>query len=133
MNINQRSNQFKKTGKEFKLVLQNKIEALRLRLERRNKVLDEVMNDKRRLRSYLLRSAKPVNQGNHRGYGGVTGLQSYGQEHIGIEEVEEIKNLCSRIFQIENEIRTYETLKNNLKDKDSVELTLQELMQYGFK
>lgn len=132
MNINNRQGQFKKTGEEFKKVLSVKISGLKSRLEKRNKTLDDVMNDKKRLRSYLLRSAKPANYGNQTRHG-VTGLSSYGHDHIGIEEVEEIKNLCSRIFEIENEIRTYETLKNNLADEDKVELTLQELIKYGFE
>jgi len=79
----------------------------------------------------LLRSAKPSNQVGHRAHSSGHS-HSYGQEHIGIEEVEEIKHLCSRIFQIEQEIKTYEIIKNNLNDEDSVELTIQELMQYGF-
>lgn len=132
MNINHRSNQFKKSGKEFKQVLAIKINELQMRLTKRNKILEELLNDKKRLRSYLLRSAKPVNHGGH-GRAGINNLSSYGQEHIGIEEVEEIKHLCSRIFQIENEIKTYQTLKNNLVDEDSVELSLQELLQYGFE
>ena len=60
-------------------------------------------------------------------------ISSYGKEHIGIEEVEEIKHLCSRIFQIENEIKNYETLRNHVNDEDLVELSLQELIQYGFE
>lgn len=131
MNINHRSNQFRKTGKEFKKVLSKKIDELNMRLGKRNLVLEELLQDKKRLRSYLLRSAKPVNQGGHGRW--AQNLTSYGQEHIGIEEVEEIKHLCSRIFQIENEIKTYKTLRNNLSDGDEVDLTLQELMQYGFE
>lgn len=131
MNINNRHGSFIKSGTEFKIVLSKKIAELKNRLEKRNLILEELLNDKKRLRSYLLRSAKPDNHG-HRGQ--LTGrFNSYGQEHIGIEEVEEIKHLCSRIFQIEEEIKTYEVLRNNLKNEDKVELTLQELMQYGFE
>jgi len=124
---------FKKSGREFISVLSTKINGLRSRLAKRNRVLEEVMIDKRRLRSYLLRSAKPVNQAHNVGRYGVKNSIAYGKEHIGIEEVEEIKNLCARIFQIENEIQTLETLKNNLKDEDVVSLSLQELLQYGFE
>ncbi len=131
MNINNRDNTFKKSGAEFKKVLSKKIEELKMRLGKRNKVLEELLSDKRRLRSYLLRSANPIGRGHGGGWN--SELSSYGQEHIGIEEVEEIKHLCGRIFQIENEIKTYQTLKNNLNDSDTVELTLQELMQYGFE
>lgn len=132
MNINQRRESFIKSGVEFKKVLSKKIEELKMRLNKRNIVLEELLNDKKRLRSYLLRSAKPSNQGGHRGH--ITGhFNSYSQEHIGIEEVEEIKHLCSRIFQIEQEVKTYEIIKNNLEDEDNVELTIQELMQYGFE
>lgn len=133
MNINHRSNSFKKTGKEFKEVLARKINELKQRLAKRNIVLNELLDDKNRLRSYLLRSARPVAQagGQHRNW--ANNLTSYGPEHIGVEEVEEIKQLCARVFQIENEIKAYEILRNNLADSDVVELTLQELLQYGFE
>lgn len=129
MTINQRSNSFKKTGREFKQVLGQKINELQMRLSKRNKILDELLNDKNRLRSYLLRSAKTPHQHGAR----TNAIHSYGKEHIGIEEVEEIKYMCSRIFQIENEVKTYKTLRNNLNDDDIIELNLQELLTYGFE
>ena len=39
----------------------------------------------------------------------VAGISSHGKEHIGVEEVEEIKHLCTRIYEIKNEIRVYKT------------------------
>lgn len=130
MVINDNHNTFEKSGKEFKQVLEIKISELKSRLSRRNIILDELLNDKKRLRSYLLRSGADLNEGNYHRGGFPT---SYSRNHIGIEEVEEIKQLCNRIFQIENEIKTYTTIRNNLQDEDAVRLTLEELMQYGFE
>ena len=137
MQINNRLNTFRKKGKEFKVVLNKKIAELEARLIKRNAILEDLLNDKKRLRSYLLRSGdtQTAGQSNYRGRANawMNNVISYDKEHIGIEEVEEIKHLCGRIFQIEIEKKAYEILRNNLGDEDTVELTLQELLQYGFE
>ena len=69
MNINHRSNQFKKSGIEFKEVLQIKTNELQLKSEKRKVILEKVRSDTRKLRSYLLK----INQGNQ-GRFGVPGL-----------------------------------------------------------
>lgn len=131
MYINDTNSQFKKTGEEFKKILKKKIGELQMRLAKRNEILEGLLNDRKRLRSYLLRSANPNFNGG--GHVRTSNISSFGPEHIGIEEVEEIKHLCSRIFEIENEIKTCQTLENNLKNEDTIRLSLSELLQYGFE
>jgi hypothetical protein len=118
---------FRKTGREIKLPLQHRRTQLQERLTRRNQALDAFLADTKKVRSYLVRSAQPT-------YGhGTRGATLYGLDDISSEEQEEISQLCQRIFELEQELYRLAAIASHLPDEQMVELTLDELLSYGFE
>jgi hypothetical protein len=118
---------FRKTGKEIKAALQRRRDQLQQRLARRNQALDAFLADAKKVRSYLIRSAQPT-------YGhGTRSATLYGHDEISSEEKEEIAQLCQRIFELEQELYRLAAITSHLPDEQTVELTLEELLGYGFE
>jgi hypothetical protein len=113
---------FKKTGAEIKTAVQERIKDLEQRLEKRNVALEELLNDKKRLRSFLVRD--PANPWP------IQGLQA--QFEIPSEDHQEILELCRRAFVIEKELANLRMILAHLQDDQEFKLTFQEMASYGF-
>jgi len=113
---------FHKSGKELKQAINHRRRILVQRLVERNQILSEFLRDVEKLRAYLIRTTQLTNH-------------SYipGQHDISSVEVSEIQQLCRRIGEIEQEIRRLELMNAHLSDDQVFELTVHELIQYGFE
>jgi hypothetical protein len=122
---------FKKNGKEIKEAIANRIAQLNSRLKKRNEDLDDFMNDRTRLRSYLVRNSDAVwGMGMH---GRDQPAPLFTMDDISSEEVGEIRQLCRRIFEIEQELKRLYLVKEHLKDDQEFQLPYHDLVAYGFE
>lgn len=112
---------FKKTGRETKDAIGRRITELNLRLSKRNKELDAVMNDKVLLRSFLVR--EPRNDYPHPGQM---------KAEMPSEEHQRITELCRRIQSIEQEIAELSVVRDNLNDEQELELSFEDVTRLGF-
>jgi len=119
---------FRKTGKEIKAAVQKRRTQLEQRLEHRNQALENLLQDTRKVRSYLLRGTQ-VNWGHGSGQ---RGYELYGKDDISSEEQEEITQLCRRTFEIEQELRRLALITRHLDDEQIFDLSYQDLVSYGF-
>lgn len=120
---------FFKTGKEIKSAIENRVEQLQSRLDSRNKVLDKFLDNRQKVRSYLVRHSE--NDFLHHGrQGGASTL--YGRDEISSEEKQEISQICRRIFDLEQEILKLKLIHKHIIETDTVELTYNDLIEYGF-
>jgi hypothetical protein len=120
--------EFHKTGKEIKTAIQKRRDQLQQRLERRNKTLEEFLKDSKKVRSYMVRSSAQ-NYGGH--YGG-RGATLYANDEVSSEEMQEISQLCQRIFEIEQELHRLSLIAVHLSDDAVFELSFEDLIGYGF-
>ena len=118
---------FRKSGKEIKEAVGNRLEQLRQRLEKRNQDLSRFMQDPKKVRSYLVRSTALEWQGHQMGEAPL-----YSREEISSEEKEEVRQLCRRIFEIEQEVHQLSLLRAHLDDKQEFDLPFHDLVGYGF-
>jgi hypothetical protein len=119
---------FHKTGAEIKQAIQERVGELQMRLQYRSQALDEFMQDTGKLRSYLIRSTQR-NYGH--GGGGRYGL--VGKDDISSEEIEEIDQLCRRIYEIEQEMRRLALVAAHIEEAKVFQLNYELLLSYGFK
>jgi hypothetical protein len=102
-------------GKEIKQAIMKKVAELQQRLDKRNHDLDQFLDDRKRVRSFLVRSS--VAQWSEH-YRGVAPL--HGKGDISSEEIEENLQLFRRIYQIEQEIYRLTLVKNHLNDEQAL-------------
>ncbi len=121
---------FNKKGVEIKEAIQSRLQALESRLDRRNQALSKVIADPQKIRSYIIRHSGDEYFRGHGRYGGAPPL--YSDDHISSEEVEEIAQLCRRIFEIEQEINNLKMVHTHLDSDEDFKLTQAELASYGF-
>ncbi|SPE50043.1 hypothetical protein SBV1_1020008 [Verrucomicrobia bacterium] len=126
MMFDQDAIKFRKTGTEIKEAMRARCAALRARLDHRNRALDALMGDRKKLRSYLVLSVEH-RYNMHEGSG-----ELRGRDDISSEEIEDINQLCKRIREIEAEIYRLELTLAHLEDGKEFSLSLQELVAYGF-
>jgi len=119
---------FRKTGKEIKGALRNRISQLEKRLVKRNATLDNLMQDKKKLRSYLIRSTQQTWMGHRPGEKAL-----FSQDDISSEEKEETAQLCRRIYEIEQELHRLNLIAVHLQDDQIFELPFDDLVGYGFE
>lgn len=112
---------FKKTGHEAKAAIAARLADLGSRLARRNADLELLMNDKARLRSFLVRDT--TNDYPHN-------LQM--AQELPSEDHQQITELCKRINRIEKEMTKLSTIRDNLKDDQEFNLDYDELLELGF-
>jgi hypothetical protein len=118
---------FRKSGKEIKTAISNRRIQLEQRLKQRNTAPDQFLEDKTKVRSYLIRSTRPD-------YGhGSTGYVLYGKGDISSEERQEIDQLCQRIFEIEQELHRLAYVITHLENEVVFELNFNDLIGYGFE
>jgi hypothetical protein len=119
---------FRKTGKEIKAALRNRVAQLEQRLANRNAALDDFLQDRKKVRSYLIRSSQQTWMGHRQGEKGL-----FSQEDISSEEKEEIAQLCRRIYEIEQELHRLNLIAAHLQDEQIFELPFDDLVGYGFE
>ena len=112
---------FSKTGVEAKAAITGRLTDLANRLARRNADLESLMDDKKRLRSFLVRDAT-----NDYPHGGQMTHELPSEDH------QQISELCKRINRIEKEMARLSTIQENLKDDQQLELDYDELLELGF-
>jgi hypothetical protein len=112
---------FKKTGREIKTAIQQRIAELRKRLAKRDRELERVMENKALLRSYLVRKA--MNDYPH---------SAQLKAEMPTEEHQRITELCRRIHVIEREIAELSIVHDNLKDNQELELSFEDVTRLGF-
>jgi hypothetical protein len=113
---------FKKTGAEIKAVAARRMADLEGRLAKRNAALDEVMNDRKRLRSFLVRDPNAR----------LPGVLSQFQHDVPSEDHEEIAELCRRVFVLEKELSRLRMVLAHLGDGQEFDLTFEQMQDYGF-
>ena len=120
---------FKKTGGEIKEAAGKRLEQLQQRLARRNTTLDEFLKDRALVRSYLVRAiGSRVRYRNPE-----DGAPLHSESEISSEQMEEIRKVCERIFELETEIRRLRLAIAHLADGETFELTAAQLSSYGFE
>lgn len=112
---------FAKTGREAKAAIAARLDDLANRLSRRNADLESLMNDKVRLRSFLVRDT--ANDYPHN-------LQM--AQELPSEDHQQVTELCKRINRIEKQIAKLMTIRDNLKDDQELVLDYDELLELGF-
>lgn len=117
---------FRKTGAEIKAAASAKMAQIQSRLERRHETLDEFLRDPTLVRSYLIRSSKSPS-GMHRG------RSLWSETDISSERMEEIRQLCERIYDLELELHRLKLVVAHLADDQSFDLTYEDLAGYGFE
>jgi hypothetical protein len=119
---------FKKSGKQIKDALSSRLVQLQQRLDKRNAILDEFIEDKKKVRSYLIRSTE-------RNYGGHGGGERtlFSQGDISSEEKEEMAQLCRRVYEIEQEMHRLNLISAHLQDDQVFDLLFNDLVAYGFE
>ena len=100
------------------------------RLEKRGQDLDAFIDDRKKLRSYLIRNSEPSWIGHTRGE---QAAPLFSKEDISSEEKEEINQLCKRIFEIEQELKKLELIRSHLDDGQEFDLRYEDLVAYGFE
>ena len=115
---------FTKTGLEIKHAVGKRIGELKQRLDSRNESLTRFLSDTELVRSYLVRSSK--------GSWGHSGM-TWPEGTIASEQMEEIRQLCERIFELEAEINRLSLIKSHLDDDRQFNLLLEDMTKYGFK
>jgi len=116
---------FRKTGTEIKTAARKRVEQLQQRLEWRNRTLDEFLQDPGLVRSYLIRSSKPRY--------GHSGPSLWSEQDISSERLEEVRQLCERIFDLEQELRRLQLIVVHLDDASTFEIGYDDLSSYGFE
>ncbi len=87
---------FPKTGKEIKAAVRERSSQLEQRLEKRNRDLDEFLQNPQKVRSYVIRGTQP-----NYSHGGSNEAVLFGKSDISSEERREVDQLCQRIFETE--------------------------------
>lgn len=113
---------FDKSGVEVKAAIQNRLQDLQDRLVKRDLELEQVMSDKQRLRSYLLRD-----QDKDRYY-----QSAQVRVEIPSEDHQRINELCTRMSLIEREIAKLSLIADSTKDDQTFTLSYDELVTLGF-
>jgi hypothetical protein len=113
---------FEKTGLEVKQAIGARLHDLSERLQKRDGELNEVMADRQRLRSYLVRDRQRDNYYQ----------PAQVRVEIPTEDHQKINELCTRISLIEQEIAKLSVIRDNTKDDQVFTLTYEELVTLGF-
>ncbi len=120
---------FKKTGREIKVAANTRLDQLRSRLARRDSALDTFLQDRALVRSYLVRAIG----GRVRYRNPEDAASLHSESEISSEQMEEIRKICERIFELETEIRRLRLVVTHLADDDEFELSFAQLAAYGFE
>lgn len=112
---------FKKSGAQIKQAAKVRIADLEQRLSKRNIQLDAVMENKKLLRSYLVRETE-----NDWPHGGQRRQETPSEEH------QEITELCRRICTIESDLVQLRMIVTHMDDDKEFDLGFDDMVKYGF-
>ena len=118
---------FRKSGRDIKAAVANRCRELQGRLDRRNSSLDKFLDDRQLVRAYLIRSSV-MTFDMHTGQGEFL----VRKDDISSEQMDEIKQLCHRILEIEQELHRLKLVAAHMDDNEIFELGYQDLVGYGF-
>ena len=127
--MNDEGLRFAKLGRDIKAAVARRIQQLQQRLDRRNEALGEFMADRALVRSYLVRVAG--DRMSLHGYNKPSPLHS--EAEIASEQIEEIRKVCERIYELEQEIHRLRLVIAHLADDATFELGYDDLAGYGFE
>lgn len=116
---------FRKTGAEIKAAIKGRCHELEQRLEKRLAVLDEFLTNTQLVRSYLIRTAAPTRHGGDPG-------DLWSRDDISSEHLREIRQVCERVFEIQQELRRLQLASQHLADDQTFDLSISDLVGYGF-
>jgi hypothetical protein len=116
---------FHKRGAEIKDAALRRISEIQARLDRREAALRDFMTDPKLLRSYLVRSSKPTY-----GHGGPS---LWSHRDISSERMEEVRQLCERIHDLESERQRLQLVVAHLSDDQVFEIGYDDLVGFGFE
>jgi hypothetical protein len=120
---------FKKAGREIKAAVGKRVEQLQQRLARRDRALDEFLKDRGMVRSLLVRALG----GRVRYRNPADAAPLHPESDISGEQMEEVRKVCERIFELEEELRRLRLLVAHLADDEVFELSFAQLAAYGFE
>lgn len=120
---------FKKTGREIKAAVGQRVEQLQQRLTRRDHALEEFLKDPGMVRSLLVRALG----GRARYRNPADAAPLHAESDISGEQMEEVRKVCERIFELEAELRRLRLLVAHLADDEVFELNFAQLSAYGFE
>lgn len=120
---------FSKSGREIKAAVAGRLEQLQQRLNRRDQKLNEFLDNRPLVRSYLVRAVG--GRVRYRNPEEVPSLHS--ESEIAGEQMEEVRKVCERIFELEAEIKWLRLVISHLADDDVFVLTAAQLVGYGFE
>lgn len=115
---------FRKTGREIKVAIGERLAELCRRLTKRNVELEAVMDNRPLLRSYLVRER----QNDSYTYAESSQLQN----EMPTEDHRRVSELCIRIRKIEDEIAQLTIIQENVSDDQESELSFEDLTRLGF-
>jgi hypothetical protein len=116
-------------GREIKAVVSKRLKQLEQRLARRGRALDEFLADPALVRSYLIRAIG----GRVRYRNPEDAAPLHPESTISSEQMEEIRMVCERIFELEREIQKLRLVVTHLADDAVFELDFAQLAGYGFE
>ena len=120
---------FSKTGREIKAAVTRRIGQLQQRLTPRNSALEVFLNDRSLVRSYLVRIV-----GDRTGmYSHTLSSPLHPESDIASEQIEEIRKVCERIYELEQEMGRLRLVISHLSDEESFDLGYDDLVAYGFE
>ena len=120
---------FKKLGREIKAAVSKRIEQLEQRLAHRGRALDEFLAHPALVRSYLIRAIG----GRVRYRNPEDAAPLHPESDISSEQMEEVRKVCERIFELEREIQKLRLVLAHLADEEVFELDFAQLSGYGFQ
>ena len=118
---------FTKTGAEIKAAAEIRCEQIQQRLDHRLGALDEFMTDSQMVRSYLIRTAA-----GSRHMGGRE-PELWTKDDVSSEQLEEVRKTCERVYALQQELRQLQLLTKHIADDKTFDLTINDLIQYGFQ
>ena len=87
------------------------------------------MENKEKLRSYLVRGTQF-----DFGHGGSNRAATlFGNDAVSSEEKQEIQQLCTRIYELEQELHNLNLISTHLNNEQTFDLSFSDLQQYGFE
>ncbi len=121
----------RKTGRQIKAVIAQRIDLVRHRLAGRNAVLNKFLEDGVLVRAYLVRAAgERVWTQN-----GQVPIARFDDDDTEVdpEQLVQLQEVCERVSYLERELRRLRLLLAHLDDERPFDLTPQEFLDLGFE
>ena len=120
---------FRKTGSEIKATVARRIKLVEESLAERNAHLEQFIDDRKLIRSYMIRSCA---SGFRRRADSTLSAGDSDLPIIRSEVMADIRRTCERIAELEEERRTLKLVVEHLDDDRVFKLDTSEMERYGF-